>query len=162
MSIYDIPLQTLDGHPASLRSYEGKALLAVNVASKCGLTPQYEGLQRLHDTYSDRGFEVLGFPCNQFGGQEPGTAGEIQTFCTTNFGVTFPMFAKLDVNGPDAHPLYKELTKQADAEGEAGDIQWNFEKFLISPAGDVVIRFRPGTTPDSPELVAELEKQLPA
>lgn len=161
MALHDLPLTTLEGEPASLADHTGKALLVVNVASKCGLTPQYEGLERLHETYADRGFTVLGFPCNQFGGQEPGTQEEIQTFCSMTYGVTFPMFAKVDVNGEDRHPLYAELTQVPDAEGEAGDVVWNFEKFLISPAGEPVRRFRPGVTPEDPELVGAIEVTLP-
>ncbi|HXW38343.1 MAG TPA: glutathione peroxidase, partial [Acidimicrobiales bacterium] len=124
MALYDQELHALDGSPASLADYKGRALLIVNVASKCGLTPQYEGLERLQGTYQDRGFTVLGFPCNQFGGQEPGTPGEIATFCSTSYGVTFPMFEKIEVNGEGRHPLYEELVTHPDAEGEAGDIQW--------------------------------------
>ena len=161
MTLNDISLQTLDGDPGSLGQYKGKALLLVNVASKCGLTPQYEGLEHLQERYADRGFSVLGFPCNQFGGQEPGTAEEIKTFCSTTYGVTFPMFAKIDVNGEGRHPLYKELTQFADADGETGDIQWNFEKFLISPDGNVVARFRPRTEPESAEVTGAIEAQLP-
>jgi glutathione peroxidase len=158
----DIALQTLDGADTNLGQYKGKALLLVNVASKCGLTPQYEGLERLQERYADRGFSVLGFPCNQFGGQEPGTAEEIKTFCSTTYGVTFPMFAKLEVNGEGRHPLYSALTQKVDAEGEAGDIQWNFEKFLISPDGSIVERFRPRTEPESDQVVSAIEAQLPA
>jgi glutathione peroxidase len=156
---YDISLKTLDGQPTSLEDYRGKALLIVNVASKCGLTPQYSGLQALYEKYAPRGLEVLGFPCNQFGAQEPGTAEEIEEFCSTNYGVTFPLFEKISVNGAERHPLYVELTKVADAEGKAGDIQWNFEKFLVSPQGDVQ-RFRSKTAPDDPALVKALEKTL--
>jgi glutathione peroxidase len=157
---YDIPLRTLAGKPSTLDGYRGKALLIVNVASKCGLTPQYAGLEALHERFSKRGFSVLGFPCNQFGAQEPGTAEQISEFCTTNYGVTFPMFEKIAVNGPDRHPLYAELTAVADASGEAGDIQWNFEKFVVSKDG-AVRRFRPKTKPDDPELVAAIEAGLP-
>jgi glutathione peroxidase len=134
----------------------------VNVASKCGLTPQYEGLEKLHEQYKDRGFTVLGVPCNQFAGQEPGTSEEIATFCSTTYGVTFPLTEKVDVNGENRHPLYQELTGTADGAGEAGDVQWNFEKFLISPDGEIVGRFRPMVTPDAPELVAAVEGTLPA
>jgi len=162
MSLYDVPLRTLSGEPASLADHKGKALLLVNVASKCGLTPQYAGLERLQQQYADRGFTVLGFPCNQFLGQEPGSAEEIQTFCSTTYGVSFPLFEKLDVNGDGRHPLYERLTETADAAGEAGDVQWNFEKFLISPDGAVVGRFRPRTEPEADELVAAIEAQLPA
>lgn len=156
---YDISLKTLDGRAASLKDYQGKALLIVNVASKCGLTPQYEGLQALHDKYAKRGFSVLGFPCNQFGAQEPGSPQEIQEFCSTSYGVTFPLFEKIAVNGPDRHPLYAELTAVPDAEGKAGDIQWNFEKFLVTPQGEVR-RFRPRTAPDDPALLAAIEGSL--
>ena len=162
MSIYDAPVQTLAGEPANLADYKGKALLVVNVASQCGLTPQYTGLQQLHDTYGDRGFEVLGFPCNQFGAQEPGTAEEIKTFCETSYGVSFPLFSKIDVNGDARHPLYEQLTQTKDDEGNAGDIQWNFEKFLVSPEGEVVKRFRPMVAPDDPALVDAVEGQLPS
>ncbi|MFD6529698.1 glutathione peroxidase [Streptomyces sp. NPDC060184] len=162
MTLHDIPLHTLTGEPTTLGAWSGKAVLLVNVASKCGLTPQYEGLERLQNTYGARGFTVLGVPCNQFAGQEPGTAEEIQTFCSTTYGVSFPLLAKTDVNGDGQHPLYTELTKLADADGEAGDVQWNFEKFLISPAGEPVARIRPRTEPEAPEVVAAIEAQLPA
>ncbi|MEU6339510.1 glutathione peroxidase [Streptomyces sp. NPDC046977] len=161
MSIYDIPLRTLSGESASLADHEGKALLIVNVASKCGMTPQYEGLERLQKRYADRGFTVLGFPSNQFGGQEPGTAEEIATFCSATYGVSFPLFEKTDVNGEDRHPLYATLTETADAEGAAGDIQWNFEKFLISADGQVVGRFRSRTEPEADEVVGAIEEHLP-
>ncbi|MFV2008232.1 MULTISPECIES: glutathione peroxidase [unclassified Micromonospora] len=161
MGIYDIPLTTLAGQPGSLRDFAGKALLVVNVASKCGLTPQYAGLEQLHERYADRGFSVVGFPCNQFGGQEPGSAEEIQEFCSATYGVTFPMFAKIEVNGPGRHPVYAELTETADADGAAGDIQWNFEKFLIAPVGRVVGRFRPRVEPTDDAVVAAIEAQLP-
>ncbi|MFB7287097.1 glutathione peroxidase [Actinacidiphila glaucinigra] len=162
MSIYDIPLRTLTGEPASLDDHRGKALLIVNVASKCGLTPQYEGLERLQKRYADRGFTVLGFPSNQFAGQEPGTAEEIATFCSATYGVSFPLYEKSDVNGDQRHPLYAALTETADAEGQAGDVQWNFEKFLIGADGQVVGRFRPRTEPEADEIVAAIEAQLPA
>jgi glutathione peroxidase len=162
MAIYDEKINTLEGEPADLSEYRGKALLMVNVASKCGLTPQYTGLQDLHDKYADRGFEVLGFPCNQFMGQEPGTPEEIREFCDTNYHVTFPLFEKIDVNGAQRHPIYDELTEKADADGEAGDVKWNFEKFLVAPDGSVVARFRPQITPEDPALVAAIEDQLPA
>jgi glutathione peroxidase len=158
---YDISLRTLDGKPASLSDYRGQAVLIVNVASKCGLTPQYAGLQALHDRYTARGFSVLGFPCNQFGAQEPGTPEQISEFCSTNYSVTFPLFEKIAVNGPDRHPLYAELTQVADAAGKAGDIQWNFEKFLVTPKGDVQ-RFRPKTEPSDPALVKAIEAALPS
>lgn len=158
---YDIPLRTLSGGASSLADYRGRALLIVNVASKCGLTPQYAGLQALQERYGERGFSVLGFPCNQFGAQEPGTPEQIEQFCTTNYGVKFPMFEKLSVNGPDRHPLYAELTRVADDSGKAGDIEWNFEKFLVSADG-AVRRFRPKTKPDDPALLAAIEAALPA
>jgi glutathione peroxidase len=161
MTIYDQKINTLDGEPADLSQYEGKALLMVNVASKCGLTPQYEGLEQLHEKYGARGFEVLGFPCNQFMGQEPGTAEEIREFCDTNYHVQFPLFEKIDVNGAQQHPIYAELEQAADADGEAGDVKWNFEKFLVSPEGKVVGRFRPQVTPEDPALVEAIEAQLP-
>jgi glutathione peroxidase len=162
MALYDIPISTLDGRPSSLAPYEGKTLLLVNVASKCGLTPQYEGLEKLQKTYGDKGFSVLGFPCNQFAGQEPGTSEEIAEFCSNTYGVSFPLFEKIDVNGENRHPLYEQLTKAEDAEGKAGDITWNFEKFLVSPAGDVVARFRPQTTPEDAVVVDAITANLPA
>ncbi|MFF3244097.1 glutathione peroxidase [Streptomyces sp. NPDC002870] len=162
MTLYDIPLRTLTGEPASLADYRGKAVLLVNVASKCGLTPQYAGLERLQKQYGDQGFSVLGVPCNQFAGQEPGSAEEIQSFCSATYGVTFPMLEKTDVNGADRHPLYTELTKVADADGEAGDVQWNFEKFLIGKDGQVVARIRPSTEPEAAEVVAAIEALLAA
>lgn len=161
MSVYDIPLQTLTGQDTSLAKYQGQTVLVVNVASKCGQTPQYEGLERLQQRYSDRGFTVIGVPCNQFGGQEPGTAQEIQEFCATSYGVTFPMLAKTEVNGENRHPLYEELTKTPDATGQAGDIGWNFEKFVLAPDGRVAGRFRTGTGPESDELTSVIESHLP-
>jgi glutathione peroxidase len=140
----------------------GKATLIVNVASKCGLTPQYAGLEQLHDELSGRGFTVLGVPCNQFKGQEPGTSEEIAEFCSATYGVTFPLLAKTDVNGEDRSPLFAELVQQADAEGAAGDVQWNFEKWLLSPTGEVVGRFRPLVEPADPALREAVEAQLPA
>jgi glutathione peroxidase len=160
VTVHDIDLQTLSGDPAKLGDYAGSTILVVNVASKCGLTPQYEGLQRLYERFADRGLVVAGFPSNQFGAQEPGTADEISEFCSANYGVTFPMFAKIDVNGPDRHPLYAELTEAADAEGKAGDIQWNFEKFLVGPDGTVLARFRPLTDPEAPEVLSAIESSL--
>ncbi|MET7761436.1 glutathione peroxidase [Streptomyces sp. NPDC005393] len=161
MSLYDIPLRTLSGEPTTLGAHRDTAVLVVNVASKCGLTPQYEGLERLQQRYAGRGFTVLGVPCNQFAGQEPGTGEEIQTFCSTTYGVSFPLLEKTDVNGEQRHPLYAELTRTPDTEGEAGDVRWNFEKFLISPSGEVVGRFRPRTEPEAAELVAAIETRLP-
>ncbi|KJS53588.1 glutathione peroxidase [Streptomyces rubellomurinus] len=162
MSLYDIPLRTLAGEPASLADHKGKALLIVNVASKCGLTPQYAGLERLQERYAGRGFTVLGFPCNQFAGQEPGSAEEIATFCSTTYGVTFPLFEKIDVNGEQRHPLYEVLTRHADAEGQAGDVTWNFEKFVVSPDGAVTARIRPATDPEAAEVLTAIEAVLPA
>ena len=162
MTIFDIPVKTLAGQDSSLGSQSGKTLLVVNVASQCGLTPQYTALEKLHEQFASRGFAVVGFPCNQFGGQEPGTAEEIAGFCSTSYGVTFPMFEKIEVNGPGRHPIYAELTAAPDANGKAGDIQWNFEKFLVRPDGTVAARFRPRTTPDSHEILAAIEANLPA
>lgn len=159
-SIYEVDLPRLNGRPESLSSYTGKAVLAVNVASRCGFTPQYAGLQSLHERYSDRGFTVLGFPCNQFFRQEPGSAEEIEQFCSVNFGVTFPLFAKLDVKGPDQHPLYAILTKLPDDAGKAGNVAWNFEKFLIDREGHAVRRFRSKVTPEDPRLVEAIESLL--
>ena len=161
MSLYDQPINTLRGEPSSLKDHEGKALLVVNVASKCGLTPQYEQLEWLQQQYEERGFSVLGFPCNQFLGQEPGSAEEIETFCSTTYGVTFPMFEKVEVNGDNRHPIYAELTQAADGEGYTGDIRWNFEKFLISPTGEVVARFSPMVKPDDAAVVEAIEASLP-
>ena len=144
-----------------LGAFKGKATLVVNVASKCGLTPQYEGLEKLHERFAGQGFSVLGVPCNQFGGQEPGSDEEIATFCSTTYGVTFPMTEKVDVNGDARHPLYEALTATEDAEGKAGDIQWNFEKFLVSPEGEIIGRFRPMTGPDDEALVKAVEAALP-
>jgi len=157
----DITLTTLDGRPTTLGELADGAALVVNVASKCGLTPQYTALEQLAQDYGDRGLTVIGVPCNQFMGQEPGTAEEIATFCSTNYGVTFPLLAKTDVNGADRHPLYAELTKTPDANGEAGDIQWNFEKFLLAPGGEVINGFRPRTVPDAPEVIDAIEAVLP-
>ena len=161
MTIFDIPVKTLAGQDSSLGELAGKTLLVVNVASKCGLTPQYTALEKLHEQFAPRGFAVVGFPCNQFGGQEPGSAEEIAEFCSATYGVTFPMFEKIEVNGPGRHPIYASLTEVPDASGEAGDIQWNFEKFLVRPDGTVAARFRPRTTPDSAEVQAVIEASLP-
>ena len=161
MSLYDQDINALDGTPGVLADQKGKLALFVNVASKCGLTPQYEGLERLQEAYGDRGFTVVGFPCNQFLGQEPGTAEEIATFCSTTYGVSFPLTEKIEVNGDDRHAVYAELTEAADAEGAAGDVQWNFEKFLVSPDGSVVARFRPTVEPEDPTIVSAIEANLP-
>ncbi|MEJ5944123.1 glutathione peroxidase [Pseudokineococcus basanitobsidens] len=151
----------LSGGPLDRAALDGRAVLVVNVASRCGLTPQYEGLERLQERYADAGLTVLGVPCNQFHGQEPGSAEEIADFCSATYGVSFPMTEKVDVNGPDRHPLYEHLVRSSDAEGEAGDVRWNFEKFLVGPDGDVVARFRPGTEPEAPEVLAAVEDVLP-
>src|SRR5579859_3235765 len=161
VNILEIPVKTLTGQESSLSSQAGKTLLVVNVASKCGLTPQYTALEELHERLAPRGFAVVGFPCNQFGGQEPGTAEEIEQFCSTSYGVTFPMFEKIEVNGSDRHPIYDELTAFPDGGGEAGDVQWNFEKFLLSPDGTIVARFRPRTVPDDHEVLKAIEENLP-
>jgi glutathione peroxidase len=159
VSLHDLPLQTLTGEPGALP--RDAALLVVNVASRCGLTPQYAALEQLQRSYADRGFSVVGFPCNQFLGQEPGTPEEIATFCSATYGVSFPLFAKVDVNGPDRHPLFARLSEVADDAGEAGDVRWNFEKWLVSPQGEVVRRFRPQWEPDDPTVVAAIEALLP-
>jgi glutathione peroxidase len=158
----DLPVTTLQGTQTTFGALSaGKAALVVNVASRCGLTPQYAQLEALYEELADRGLTVIGFPSNQFGGQEPGSAEEIAEFCSTTYGVTFPTSAKIDVNGPGRDPIYERLTEVADAEGQAGDIQWNFEKFLISPDGAVVGRFRPRTKPDAPQIRAAIEAILP-
>ncbi|MGA3563951.1 glutathione peroxidase [Melissospora conviva] len=161
MSIFDTQINTLDGKPFDLAALRGQALLIVNVASKCGLTPQYAGLQALATAYADRGLTVLGVPCNQFMGQEPGTPEEIAEFCDVNYGVSFPLTEKVDVNGEHRHPLYAQLVPTADAEGRSGDIQWNFEKFLVAPDGTVAARFGPRVEPQSAEVVAAIEEVLP-
>ena len=160
-NLQNVPLETLGGEPTNLGEYGGRAVLLVNVASKCGLTPQYSALEQLATDYADRGLTVIGVPCNQFMGQEPGTAQEIQTFCSSTYGVTFPLLAKTEVNGENRHPLYRELVDTPDADGESGDVQWNFEKFLIAPDGTVARRFRPRTAPDAPEVVDAIEAHLP-
>ena len=159
MTITDEPINTLQGQPTTLADLNKKSLLLVNVASKCGLTPQYTGLEALQEKYADQGFAVVGFPCNQFGAQEPGTAEEIETFCSTTYGVSFPMMEKIDVNGAQAHPIYASLTQVADAEGHSGDVRWNFEKFLVTADG-AVQRFSPMVTPEDPALVAAIESSL--
>lgn len=158
MSLRDIPLTTIDGQTTSLAEFENKAVLVVNVASKCGLTPQYSKLEELQRTYGDRGFTVIGFPSNQFA-QELSSTEKIQEFCSTTFGITFPMMDKIRVNGRKRHPLYEELTKVPDASGKAGRVQWNFEKFLITPDGTVK-RFRPNTEPDAPEVIQAIEESI--
>jgi glutathione peroxidase len=161
VTIHDVSIGALEGGPADLGQYRGRTILVVNVASKCGLTPQYASLQKLYETYVDRGLVVVGVPCNQFGGQEPGTSSEIADFCEVNFGITFPITEKVDVNGEDRHVLFERLTETADPDGTAGDIRWNFEKFIVDPEGAPVARFRPLTDPLSPELIATVEEYLP-
>jgi glutathione peroxidase len=161
MAIFE-NLSTLAGAPLEEAELQGRAVLVVNVASRCGLTPQYTGLEQLQERYGERGFTVLGVPCNQFGEQEPGSAEEIQTFCSTTYGVSFPMTEKLEVNGPERHRLYRTLTGTADEAGEAGDVQWNFEKFLVSADGRPVARFRPMVEPESQELTDAIESELPS
>lgn len=160
-AIYELDLHTLDGKEVTLDAYRGRAMLIVNVASKCGLTPQYTQLEALQAQYGERGLTVIGFPCNQFGGQEPGSPAEIQTFCSTQYGVSFPLMEKLEVNGPDRHQIYQVLTQVPDATGAAGDVQWNFEKFVVSADGKSITRFRPRTTPDDPEVITAIESALP-
>ena len=155
MTIFAVDINSLSGGPADMDRLRGQVVLVVNVASRCGLTPQYAALQALQDTYADRGLVVLGVPCNQFGGQEPGTAAEIEDFCQVNYGVTFPLTEKVEVNGPARHPLYRELV------GDGEDIGWNFEKFVVAPDGEVAERFGPRTTPDDGQLIAVIEKLLP-
>jgi glutathione peroxidase len=160
-NVLDFTVRTIDGDSVSLRTYEGNVLLIVNVASRCGNTPQYAGLEKLQRTYGDRGFRVLGFPANDFGRQEPGTDAEIKEFCTTTFGVTFDMFSKISVKGEAIHPLYEFLTAEETNPGFAGEIRWNFQKFLVDPEGNIVGRFAPSMEPLAPELVSVLEKSLP-
>ena len=157
---HDFKAKTIDGADKKLSEYKGKTLLIVNVASKCGLTPQYTALEQVYRRYRDRGFEVLGFPCNQFAGQEPGSEADIKSFCSLNYDVSFPLFAKVDVNGEARHPLYGWLTAQATAPDGAGDVQWNFAKFLVDKNGNVVARFSPTETPASEDLVKAIEAAL--
>jgi glutathione peroxidase len=162
-SIYDVSISSLDGRPTDLHDYEDGAILLVNVASQCGLTPQYTGLEEIHERFVDRGFTVLGVPCNQFGAQEPGAPEEIATFCSTNYGVTFPLTEKIEVNGEGRHLLYQQLVDVPDAaDGHTGDIRWNFEKFVVAPGGKVVARFSPLVEPTADEVVAAIEDVLPA
>jgi glutathione peroxidase len=162
MSLYDVPIATLDGKADALGAHKGDVTLLVNVASFCGLTPQYTGLEALQQKYAERGFSVIGLPCNQFGAQEPGTPEEIATFCSANYNVTFPLTEKIEVNGEGRHQLYQELTKRADREGHAGDIRWNFEKFLVNRNGDVIERFSPVVEPEAAEITEAIEKELAA
>jgi glutathione peroxidase len=159
--IWTAPVHTLKGEPTTLAAYKGKALMVVNVASKCGNTPQYATLEALQKKYESKGFTVIGFPCNQFHGQEPGTAEEIATFCATNYGITFPIMEKIEVNGDGRHPIYKALTPIADAGGHEGDIRWNFEKFVVSADGKKVTRFSPKVKPEDPAVIAAVEAALP-
>jgi glutathione peroxidase len=159
-SIHEVEVNTLHGQPARLAEHEGKVVLAVNVASKCGLTPHYAGLQAVHDKYTDQGFTVIGFPCNQFAGQEPGTAEEIHEFCSLNFGVTFPLYEKVDVKGDDQHPVYAILSAHPYDDSDAGDVLWNFEKFLVGKDGKVVRRFKPTVKADDPVVVEAIEALL--
>jgi glutathione peroxidase len=161
MSVYDVEIGGLQGGSADLAQYRAKAVLVVNVASKCGLTPQYTGLEGLQRRFAGRGFSVLGVPCNQFGGQEPGTVEEIAEFCSATYGVSFPLTEKVEVNGEGRHPLYAELVGTPDASGHTGDIRWNFEKFLVGADG-AITRFSPQTEPDTDEIVTAIEKALPA
>jgi len=158
-SVYDYTLPSIDGEPTELASYKGKVLLLVNVASRCGFTPQYSALESIYEKYKDQGFVILGFPANNFGGQEPGTNAEIKSFCTLKYNVTFPMFAKVSVKGDDCTPLYQYLTRQANP-SLTGDIKWNFTKFLVDRKGNVVARFESPVKPDSPEVVEAIEKLL--
>jgi glutathione peroxidase len=159
-TLHDFSARTIFGETRSLRDYDGKVALVVNVASKCGLTPQYKGLEKLYEAHRARGLEVLGFPCNQFAGQEPGTDAEVQEFCTLTYGVSFPLFSKIDVNGASRHPLYAWLTAEDTKPEGAGDIKWNFGKFLIGRDGKILARFAPQTAPEDPALVAAIEKAL--
>ena len=161
MSVTDVSIAPLQGSAANLAPRPGVATLIVNVASKCGLTPQYEGLERLQERYAGRGFTVLGVPCNQFAGQEPGSADEIAEFCSTTYGVSFPLTEKVDVNGAGRHPLYAELVTVPDTDGYTGDIRWNFEKFLVAPSGEVVARFDPRTEPEDSPVIEAIEAHLP-
>jgi glutathione peroxidase len=159
--VWNTPIKTLQGKDAKLADYKGKALLLVNVASKCGLTPQYETLEALQKKYGPQGFTVVGFPCNQFKGQEPGTPEEIQEFCSTTYGVTFPLMEKIEVNGDGRHPIYQALVPLKDATGYTGEIRWNFEKFVVSADGTKVTRFAPKTKPEDPQVIAAIEAALP-
>jgi glutathione peroxidase len=159
-SLHDFSAKTIDGQERKLGEYKGKVLLVVNVASKCGLTPQYKGLEEIYRRYHGRGFEILGFPCNQFAGQEPGSEAEIQNFCSLNYDVTFPLFSKVEVNGDGRDPIYAFLTSRQTQPDGAGDIQWNFAKFLVGKDGAVIARFSPTATPTSPEVTQAIEAAL--
>ena len=161
-SLHSISLTMLDGRATTFGEYAGRAVLVVNVASKCGLTPQYAGLEALAEAYAERGLTVLGAPCNQFAGQEPGSNEEIAEFCSMTYGVTFPMTDKVDVNGADRHELFHQLERVADGEGYTGDVRWNFEKWVVDAQGEPVARFLPTTQPDDPRLIAAIEGALPA
>ena len=161
MSLFDVSINALDGTLLDTSSLQGRAVLVVNVASRCGLTPQFEGLERLQQRFGDRDFTVLGVPCNQFAGQEPLMPDEIAEFCSATYGMTFPMTEKVDVNGRRRHPLYQSLVEATDADGNAGEVEWNFEKFLVAPSGDVVARFRPRTDPEADEVIAAIEGLVP-
>lgn len=161
MSLHDLAVRTLDGRDTTLAEHAGKVLLIVNVASRCGLTPQYATLERLQQDFASDDFTVLGFPCNQFMGQEPGTSEEIAEFCSATYGVSFPMFDKVEVNGPGRHPVYERLVQAPYADGApAGDITWNFEKFVVSRDGDVVARFMPKVLPDDPDVTSAIKRAL--
>ena len=159
-TFHDFEAKSIDGQQRALRDYAGKVVLVVNVASRCGLTPQYARLEELYGKYKDRGLEVVGFPCNQFGGQEPGTEAEIQSFCTTRYAVTFPLFSKVEVNGAGRHPIYEFLTSQPTRPDGPGDIRWNFAKFLVGKQGEVAARFAPPVDPLAPELIEAIERAL--
>jgi glutathione peroxidase len=159
-NVLDFTLNSIDGKPAPLSQYQGKVVLLVNVASRCGFTPQYEGLEKIYEKYKDRGFVILGFPANNFGGQEPGTNEEIKTFCSSKYSVKFPMYAKISVKGDDIHPLYKFLTDKQTNPASGGDIKWNFTKFLVGKDGKVIARFESAVTPESPEVTGAIEKAL--
>jgi glutathione peroxidase len=161
LPMWNAPIKTLQGKDSTLAAFKGKALLLVNVASKCGMTPQYAQLEAIHEKYAAKGFTVIGFPCNQFGGQEPGTEQEIATFCSTTYGVTFPMMEKIEVNGPGRHPIYQALAPIADERGHSGDIRWNFEKFVVTADGSQISRFHPKASPDDPKVIAAIENALP-
>jgi glutathione peroxidase len=161
-SVYDFTLNSIDGEPTSLSKFRGKVVLLVNVASRCGFTPQYAALEKVYEQYKDRGFVIIGIPANNFGGQEPGTNQEIKTFCSTKYNVTFPMMAKVSVKGDDKTPLYQFLTDPSTSQKVGGEIRWNFTKFLIGPEGRPVARFEPDIAPDSPQVVAAIEKELSA